>query len=114
MIQKMTRRNSFTGYLFSVIALLLLAGCAAENEKDEASGTLAVTAQNEVTDNMVVHYIDVGQGDATLLKFSDDEGSYTMLIDTGDWVATDVVDYFTEEITQLFISPILADLWTTR
>lgn len=97
MIQKITIRKSFIGYLFALIALLLLTGCAADNRQDEASGTLAVTGQKVVTDNMIVHYIDVGQADATLLEFSDDEGTYTMLIDTGDWVATDVVDYLHAE-----------------
>ncbi|MBO1911008.1 MBL fold metallo-hydrolase, partial [Microvirga sp. 3-52] len=35
--------------------------------------------------------------DATLLEFSDGTDSYTMLIDTGNWNATDVVSYLHDE-----------------
>lgn len=45
-----------------------------------------------------VHFIDVGQGDATLLEsVSDDGKEYTMLIDTGDWTGDEVVPYLQEE-----------------
>src|SRR5690625_1146662 len=40
-----------------------------------------------------VHYIDVGQADATLLEVTEDGKKTTMLIDTGDWNKTDVLDY---------------------
>ncbi|QUW23902.1 MBL fold metallo-hydrolase [Sporosarcina sp. Marseille-Q4063] len=46
---------------------------------------------------MIAHFIDVGQADATLLEFSDETDSYTMLIDTGNWNATDVVYYLHDE-----------------
>ncbi|MDC3415000.1 MBL fold metallo-hydrolase [Terrihalobacillus insolitus] len=38
---------------------------------------------------LTVHFIDVGQADATLFEF----GSFTLLIDAGNWDSTDVVDY---------------------
>ncbi len=53
---------------------------------------------------MIAHFIDVGQADATLLEFSDETDSYTMLIDTGNWNATDVVSYLhNEKITSIDI-----------
>jgi competence protein ComEC len=48
----------------------------------------ATTATNPSGD-LEVHFIDVGQGDATLLKAPD----VTVLIDTGDWRGNEVVDY---------------------
>ena len=42
---------------------------------------------------MKVHYIDVGQADATLIEFSDGDDAYSMLIDTGNWNSSDVVSY---------------------
>lgn len=42
-----------------------------------------------VDGELEVHYIDVGQSDATLLL----EGDTTILIDTGDWGKNDVVEY---------------------
>lgn len=53
--------------------------------------------QQTPLDQMIVHFIDVGQADATLLQFADEDGAYTMLIDTGNWNATDVVDYLQAE-----------------
>ncbi|MCT2537708.1 MBL fold metallo-hydrolase [Aquibacillus koreensis] len=48
-----------------------------------------------------VHYIDVGQADATLLQFE----SYTILIDAGDWDSTDVVTYLQGlDITEIDIA----------
>ncbi|GAB3794339.1 ComEC/Rec2 family competence protein [Virgibacillus kimchii] len=40
-----------------------------------------------------VHYIDAGQADATLFLYADEEDSYTILYDTGDWQRNDVVNY---------------------
>ena len=40
---------------------------------------------------LTVTYLDVGQADATLLE----QGDTTILIDTGDWRRTDVVDHLT-------------------
>lgn len=39
-----------------------------------------------------VHYIDVGQGDATLLEFD----GHAILIDAGNWKSTEAVDYLKE------------------
>lgn len=64
-------------------------GTAAESEKKSASST-----------ELAVHYIDVGQADATLFEFAWDEEDYTILYDAGDWTNTDVVDYLTDNDIQ--------------
>src|SRR5690625_156297 len=40
-----------------------------------------------------VHYIDAGQADATLFQYKDENNSYTILYDTGDWNKNDVINY---------------------
>lgn len=44
-----------------------------------------------------VHYIDVGQGDSTLLQFSHDGEDFTILIDAGNWNGNEVVNYLTSQ-----------------
>lgn len=55
-----------------------------ERDKQEQKGNL-----NELK----IHYIDAGQADATLFQYKDDEKSYTILYDTGDWKRNEVVHY---------------------
>ena len=64
-------------------------------EKEEE--TIEVEQQDSALPKMSVHYIDVGQADATLLEFSDEEDSYTILIDTGNWNSSEVVSYLQSE-----------------
>src|SRR5699024_7609850 len=45
------------------------------------------------TNLLTVHYIDVGQGDATLFHYKDEKEDYTILYDTGDWLGSEVVPY---------------------
>lgn len=97
MIQNNISKKKVIFYLFSLIALFILTGCAVDNGQIEKSEALPVMGQKEGMDKMIVHYIDVGQADATLIEFSDDETPFKMLIDTGDWNATDVVDYLHAE-----------------
>lgn len=46
-------------------------------------------------EELQVHYIDVGQADATLLQYSDGEENYNILFDAGDWRGNEVVSYLT-------------------
>lgn len=52
--------------------------------------------------DLKAHYIDVGQGDATLFEYSHEGSHYRILIDTGDWNSNDVVNYLnTNGITHI-------------
>lgn len=59
---------------------------------DDGDGRYPNRGQYELPD-LYIHYIDVGQGDATLLHSED----FTALIDTGRHDQTDVVDYLEEQ-----------------
>ncbi len=58
-----------------------------ETEKNKEE----VAPQN--LDELRVHYIDVGQADATLIQFRDGDEQYAILYDTGDWRGNEVVPY---------------------
>jgi competence protein ComEC len=51
------------------------------------------SSQGTALSDLKVHYIDVGQADATLFQYSDAEQDYTILFDTGDWRGNEVVNY---------------------
>jgi len=59
----------------------------------EAEVTDPVKQQNLPLSKMKVHYIDVGQADATLIEYSQGDEAFAILIDTGDWNSTEVVSY---------------------
>lgn len=48
-------------------------------------------SEKALAGNLTVHFIDVGQGDATLLRATEDEETYNLLIDAGDWTGDEVV-----------------------
>lgn len=100
-----------------VSSLFLLTGCSWE-ESLEVIGDLLDDILNEYIEQkeleatsihkelslyeMEVHYIDVGQGDATLLRFYDEDEAVHILYDTGDWKGNEVVPYLQQlEITDL-------------
>lgn len=88
-----------TAYLFLIISLLVISGCSDEfiqpvsDTNDKKIDADEIVKFDADASTMKLHYIDVGQADATLLQFSDDGEALTVLIDTGDWNATDVVAY---------------------
>ncbi len=92
--------------LLAVLVMVLLTACAetAEQPKEENKDKKS-SQQNEQSkikepvreevgqEGLTVHYIDVGQGDSTLLEF---EG-FLMLIDAGNWNSTEAVDYLKQQ-----------------
>lgn len=66
--------------LFAVMmALFLMLGCSGQNQQQKTTETEG-TVLTESAGNLEVHFIDVGQGDATLVR----QGEHAMLIDAGD------------------------------
>ncbi len=89
-----------------------------ENEIETESNTNQGVEQNEGNteenprdgpsadklNEMKVHYIDVGQADATLIEYSYEGDDFRILIDTGNWDANNVVNYLeSHEISHLDI-----------
>ncbi|MDN7246761.1 MBL fold metallo-hydrolase [Planococcus shenhongbingii] len=74
----------------SLVLALVLAGCLQTPTPQEDSAEPPKTAVSEKKPGgLTVHFIDVGQADATLLQFEE----FALLIDTGDWNSTAAVDY---------------------
>ncbi|WP_241535856.1 MBL fold metallo-hydrolase [Indiicoccus explosivorum] len=69
--------------VIGLVTLLMLPGCTFYE------GDTRHNAAGEEAAVLTVHYIDAGQADATLFEL----GEHAMLIDAGDWNATDVVEY---------------------
>ncbi|MDT8860109.1 MBL fold metallo-hydrolase [Alkalihalobacillus sp. MEB130] len=100
----------------SFIALIMISACGTTSSSEPNfvhSSTEAPTTTNANThstdahnrhDHLHVHYIDVGQADATLIELSDDDRNYNILIDAGDWNNHDVVTYLDKkDVTHLDI-----------
>lgn len=87
--------------LAGLILVLLMAGCLQEAlPQEKSTGSKEPAAAEPAKDDLTVHFIDVGQADATLLEFEE----YAVLIDTGDWNNTATVDYLkAQEIGKLDI-----------
>ncbi|EIM07305.1 late competence protein [Planococcus antarcticus DSM 14505] len=93
--------------LLTVLILVLLTACTEiteqpekehnGNETDQESEQVEELAGEEIVQGgLKVHYIDVGQGDSTLLEF---EG-FSMLIDAGNWNSKEAVDYLKQQEIQ--------------
>lgn len=95
--------------LLAVVVFVLLSACVKPvgqpeeqrndnetNQENEQAAPEEPAGEEIVQDGLKVHYIDVGQGDSTLLEF---EG-FTMLIDAGNWNSTEAVDYLKQQGVQ--------------
>lgn len=88
--------------LISIVTVFFLAGCASEPQKEalpeeeqinENETTEETTKkEEEPPDRLTVHYIDVGQADATLIELNGNE-KFVILIDAGDFTGDEVVPY---------------------
>lgn len=75
--------------LMLIVALLIfLAGCQ-ETVAPKKPVEQGESVQESMDPTLTVHYIDVGQGDATLLEFD----GHAILIDAGHWKSDQAVDY---------------------
>lgn len=69
-----------------------------QEQADQSSEDQEVSSKStDVTDDLVVHYIDANQADATLLQYVHNDQPYTVLFDVGDWNRKDVVNYLHEQ-----------------
>lgn len=78
--------------MWLAVLLLGLGGCVPLGESANpkpAEPEPEQEAAQEQSGELVVHYIDVGQGSAAYLEWD----GYSMLIDAGDWNASDVLLY---------------------
>jgi competence protein ComEC len=71
--------------IISLVLCIVLVGCSELSEK------VTLTEEIAVSGEATIHFIDVGQGDATLLQGPD----FTVLIDAGRHDRNDVVPYLT-------------------
>lgn len=67
-----------------------------ENTGEQEEATASSSAE-QVTDDLLVHYIDAGQADATLFQYVHQDEPYTILFDAGDWNKKDVVSYLRDQ-----------------
>lgn len=82
----------------------LLTGCISQTGTQQKSEEPEAEPKGSVVfekiEGLTAHFIDVGQGDATLLEFD----GYTLLIDTGNWNGEETVRYLKSQgIEQLDI-----------
>lgn len=68
-----------------------------KKDNKENSSRKSDSKNDSSLDPLTVHYIDAGQGDAALLQFTDNDDTYTILYDSGDWQGDEVVPYLQQE-----------------
>ncbi|MCL7749370.1 MBL fold metallo-hydrolase [Halalkalibacter alkaliphilus] len=90
-------------FILCFITVLLVTACGTQPSTEQSTVNTApeVSSINneeaQFNNELLVHYINVGQADATLLEFSDETESYYILIDAGNWNSGDVVSYLQKE-----------------
>lgn len=63
-----------------------------QNEGQEEANEFN-SVNKDVEEKLTVHFIDVGQADATLIEFEGEEEQYRILYDAGNWNRNDVISY---------------------
>ncbi|GAA0419232.1 MULTISPECIES: MBL fold metallo-hydrolase [Virgibacillus] len=81
-------------WLFLIIIGLFCFVTACGKSPTQSDSVAHSTSSNGQLD---VHYIDAGQADATLFRYSEDQQTYTILYDTGDWKSNDVNEYLASQ-----------------
>lgn len=66
---------------------------ASSKDKENESSPAKQTTKQLDLDGLTVHFIDVGQGDATLFTYDDK----VILLDAGDWTDTKALDYLQQQ-----------------
>ena len=116
----------FQKYLLAIITSLILlvaSGCTDEpkeqngkqtgvvsRDREESSDSISETPKDIQEDDdtksqMEVHFIDVGQGDSTLVEVSENGEEYTILIDAGNFYNSDVIQYLqSQKVRQVDIA----------
>lgn len=88
--------------LISITVILILVGCNVQQpssnfDKNPASANLDISNKNHSPNGELnVHFLDVGQADATLFQVTENEKQYVILIDSGDFTGNEVVSYLEE------------------
>lgn len=98
------RHNIIFLFLFSIF--LVACGDNPETISDQTEQTNAQeTAAEQAgansdavqSDELAVHFIDVGQADATLFHYKGTDSQYAILYDVGDWQGDEMVPYLQKE-----------------
>lgn len=64
-----------------------------QNTEEDIEEAPEQTISTNDLEGLKVHFIDVGQADASLIEFTQDGESFNILIDSGDWNSNAVVNY---------------------
>ena len=82
------------GLIVILCSTVLLAGCSKSGESRSNLAALAVNSQNVAQQNLVVKFLDIGQGDAILIKTA----NQVNLVDSGDVPAREkLVEYIQKD-----------------
>ncbi|WP_099302294.1 MBL fold metallo-hydrolase [Bacillus sp. Marseille-P3800] len=81
-------------FIITTVFLLALTACGQEQTPSESIQDQSFEANEGLLD---VHFIDVGQGDASLVTWEHEEETFSLLVDAGDWNDRTAVDYLHEQ-----------------
>src|SRR5699024_4030408 len=67
------------------------------NAQETAAEQAGANSDAVQSDELAVHFIDVGQADATLFHYKGTDSQYAILYDVGDWQGDEMVPYLQKE-----------------